>query len=50
MSKVTQKEIVQALREASYYAFYRDLTELADRIERYGISDDKVMAENELGS
>ena len=48
MSKVTKQEIIDALRDASSYAFYRDLSELADRIEKYGIalpSIDALIAE-----
>lgn len=48
MSAVTKQEIIDALRDASSYAFYRDLSELADRIEKYGIalpSIDALIAE-----
>lgn len=41
MSAVTKQEIIDALRDASSYAFYRDLSELADRIEKYGIEPEE---------
>lgn len=44
MSKVTKQEIIDALRDASSYAFYRDLSELADRIEAEGIEPPSIDA------